>query len=133
METINDVKIKYMNMRDKFQDLEIENEKLKEGLVHKDFKDLYESGTKEELVKYHSIGVQYNVSLHKEAETLRQNLKELEAKNKQQEKFLIEACKIMDLNCKSFSSVNMDTSYRLNESFLNKLLIKELLERNKRN
>jgi len=30
METINDVKVKYMNMRDKFQELELKNKKLRE-------------------------------------------------------------------------------------------------------
>jgi len=45
---------------------------------HEDFRELYSYGTKEELIKYHSIAVDYNVALHKVKLKLEQQLKESE-------------------------------------------------------
>jgi hypothetical protein len=51
-------------------------DKLIESSIHKDFAELYKSGTREELKKYHSIGVEYNLRLHEEIQTIKQQLKE---------------------------------------------------------
>jgi len=90
---------------------------------HEDFRELYSYGTKEELIKYHSIAVDYNVALHKVKLKLEQQLKEANE--------VIETGreKLKEINNQTFTStyralmiVNLLFSFR---EYLNKFKVKD--------